>query len=92
MNAKERILKTLDHEEPDHVPSVELSIDNLRICKHYNVKYVFQGTGAAVKRLYDSFSGDEEKLSEFIIEQNKLQYLFLVVVLKLTFCDKRSII
>ena len=71
MNAKERILKTLDHEEPDRVPSVEFSIDNLRICKHYNVKYVFQGTGAAIKRLYDSFSGDEEKLSEFIIEQNK---------------------
>jgi len=29
MNARERILKALDHEEPNKVPSFEISIDNL---------------------------------------------------------------
>jgi hypothetical protein len=43
MNGKERILKSLRHEEPDRVPSFELSIDNLKICNHFQENYVFQG-------------------------------------------------
>ena len=43
MDAKERVIKTICHEEPDRVPSYESSIDNLRICKHYRVKYGLLG-------------------------------------------------
>jgi uroporphyrinogen decarboxylase len=49
MNAKQRVLKTLDHREPDRVPSFEGSIDNLRICEYYREKYGFQGIGQALK-------------------------------------------
>ncbi|MBN2151186.1 MAG: hypothetical protein JW839_07075 [Candidatus Lokiarchaeota archaeon] len=43
MDAKERIHKALDHEEPDRVPVSEGTIDNLKIVKHYGGEYVFQG-------------------------------------------------
>ncbi len=49
MNAKERIMKTLNHEEPDKVPAFEGSIDNLTICEHYGEKYGYQGIGKTLK-------------------------------------------
>ncbi len=38
MDARERVFKALNHEEPDRVPSTEGTIDNLSICKHFSVK------------------------------------------------------
>ena len=37
MDAKERVIKTICHEESDRVPSYESSIDNLSICKIFKV-------------------------------------------------------
>ncbi len=37
--ARERIIKTIEHEEPDFVPSFESSIDNSTVCKHFKVRY-----------------------------------------------------
>lgn len=51
MNAKERVLKTINHEEPDRVPSFEGSIDNLKICEYYGEKYAYQDIGKLFKTL-----------------------------------------
>ena len=67
MNARERILKTLDHEEPDKVPSFELSIDNLKICNHFGEEYVFQGIGKSFSDAYELFKGDTEQLTQTIL-------------------------
>ena len=67
MDARERILKALDHEEPDKVPSFELSIDNLRICKHFGEEYVFQGIVKSFSDTYDLYNGDTEKMTKTIL-------------------------
>ena len=51
MNAKERVLKTISHEEPDRVPSFEGSIDNLSIYNYYGEKYGYLGIGKAIQSL-----------------------------------------
>ncbi|MFX1274488.1 MAG: uroporphyrinogen decarboxylase family protein [Promethearchaeota archaeon] len=53
MDAQERILRTINHEEPDKVPWFELSIDNLKIVKHFGGKYELQGLGSALKLAYN---------------------------------------
>ena len=50
MNARERILKAINHEEPDRVPSFELSIDNFSICKHFGEEYVGIARNLYIKR------------------------------------------
>jgi len=52
MDAKERIIKTTNHEIPDKIPSFELSIDNLEICEHYDARYPFQGGCGGRKFFY----------------------------------------
>jgi uroporphyrinogen decarboxylase len=58
MNARDRVLKTLNHEEPDKVPSFELSIDNLMICKHYGLQYYLQDMSKSFKKTFDLCKGD----------------------------------
>ena len=66
MNANERILKALNHEEPDRVPIFEGSIDNLSICNHFGVKYSFQGAGSALKMAYYALFGSKKLLTKLI--------------------------
>ncbi len=66
MDAKERVLKAINHEEPDKVPSFEASIDNLSVCKHYGGKYVFQGAAAGLKLAYYLFLGNSKRLTKFL--------------------------
>ncbi len=66
MDAKERMLKTLNHEEPDRVPSIELSIDNLEVYKHYGSKYSFQGLDTGLKLMHYLFLGNEKLIAKFI--------------------------
>lgn len=66
MDAKERILKTINHEEPDKIPSFEASIDNMAICKHYGERYMMQGAGKALKRGYYLAWGNTKILTGFI--------------------------
>lgn len=67
MNARERVLTTLNHEEPDKVPSFEISIDNLPICNHFGEEYVFQGTVDAFSNTSDLVGGDSKKLTAAIL-------------------------
>ncbi|KKN39425.1 hypothetical protein LCGC14_0743510, partial [marine sediment metagenome] len=43
MNARERVIKAINHEEPDKVPSYEGSIDNLKILNHCDEHYGIDG-------------------------------------------------
>ncbi|MBA7516090.1 hypothetical protein ES705_08135 [subsurface metagenome] len=66
MNAQERILKTLNHEEPDRIPSFESSIDNLKIYDYYGEKYAFQGGASFQKTLYYFCFGSKKLLTKLI--------------------------
>lgn len=63
MNARERILKTINHEEPDRIPSFEAAIDNLSIWNYYKVNYPKQGIGKSFKRNYYLFFGSKKLLT-----------------------------
>lgn len=63
MDAKERIIKAINHEEADRVPSFEGSIDNLAVCEHYGVKYVFQGAAKGLKMMYYLSFGSNKLLT-----------------------------
>lgn len=66
MDAQERIIKTINHEEPDRVPSYDGSIDNLAICDHYGCKYPFQGAGGLLKVGYYAAFGSKKLLSVIV--------------------------
>jgi uroporphyrinogen decarboxylase len=68
MDARERILSAMDHKEPDKVPSFELSIDNLAICKHFGEEYVFQGLIESFKKTHALCKGDIQTLTDTILK------------------------
>ena len=53
MNAPERILKTIEHEEPDRVPAFESAFTNNTIIKHYGIN---PSGGRGYKNIYKFFS------------------------------------
>ncbi len=52
MDAQERIVKAINHEEPDRVPSFEDTIDNYRICEYYGEKYFLDNVERINKIFY----------------------------------------
>ncbi len=72
MNAKERILKVVNHEEADRVPSFEGTIDNLTIYNHFGLKYGYQGNGDLLRKTYDLMKGDTQLLKKFADKSNKV--------------------
>lgn len=68
MDAKERVLKTLNHEEPDRVPSFEMEIDNFDICNYFNEQYVYQGIIKSIKDTFDLYNGNTEELTKTILK------------------------
>ncbi|MEJ2296201.1 MAG: uroporphyrinogen decarboxylase family protein [Candidatus Lokiarchaeota archaeon] len=72
MDAKERILKTINHEEADYVPSFEITIDNLSIYNHFRLKYGYQGNGDLLKKTYDLMKGDTKLLKKLIEKTSKV--------------------
>lgn len=67
MNARERLKTALNHEEPDKVPSFELSIDNFNICKHFGEEYVFQGIVKSFSMTYDLCKEDVDQTTQTIL-------------------------
>lgn len=67
MNARDRIRKVLNFEEPDRVPSFEMSIDNLKICEYFNEEYVFQGLVKAFNETFDLCQGDTDLFTKTIL-------------------------
>jgi hypothetical protein len=66
LQARERILKTIEHEEPDHVPSFETSVDNLQVCKYYGVKYFIDEVVRMQKFCYNLCFMSGRLLSRFM--------------------------
>lgn len=74
-------MKALNHEEADRVPSTEGTVDNLAICKYYGEKYVFQGIGKSIKRLwYLNFKSDR-RLTKFLTKATQKKF-FIRMALK----------
>ncbi|MHA1803098.1 MAG: hypothetical protein ACTSU4_01030, partial [Promethearchaeota archaeon] len=67
MDAQKRVVMALNNEEPDRVPSFELSIDNLKICNHYGEDYVFQGLKKSFEETHELCRGDMEKTTSTIL-------------------------
>ncbi|MGM0468222.1 MAG: uroporphyrinogen decarboxylase family protein [Promethearchaeati archaeon] len=67
MDARERVLSAIEHKESDRIPSFELSIDNLSICKHFEEEYVFQGIVKSFQQTYKLCEGDPEALTKTIL-------------------------
>lgn len=72
MDAKERILKSMNHKEPDKVPSFEIAIDNLKVYEHFGLKYGYQGIGDLLAKTYDLVKGDTALLKRFIDKSSKV--------------------
>ena len=66
MDARERIVKTINHEEPDQVPSFEDTIDNLDICEHYGEKYFLHGVEKINKIFYYLSFGSTKLMSKIM--------------------------
>ncbi len=67
MNSRERLQKVLNFEEPDRVPSFEMSIDNFKVCEHFNEDYVFQGMTQTYSDTYDLYQGNTDSLTKTIL-------------------------
>ena len=72
MDAKERILKSMNHEEPDKVPSFEIAIDNLKVYEYYGLKYGYQGSGDLLAKTFDLLKGDTALLKKFVDKSSKV--------------------
>ena len=66
MDAQERIVKSINHEEPDRVPSFEDTIDNLDICEHYGEKYFLHGVDKINKIFYYLSFGSTKLMSKIM--------------------------
>ncbi|MHA2393892.1 MAG: uroporphyrinogen decarboxylase family protein [Promethearchaeota archaeon] len=64
MKARERIVKAINHEEPDRVPSYEGGIDNLKILKHYGEQYGIDGVAGIQEVFFNQSNGDEDVFNE----------------------------
>jgi uroporphyrinogen decarboxylase len=66
LQARERILNTIDHEEPDRVPSFETSVDNLQVCKYFGEKYFIDEVVRMQKFCYNLCFRNEKLLTRFM--------------------------
>lgn len=66
MNARERVVKAINHEEPDRIPSYEGSIDNLGILNYYGEKYGIDGLANLQKLMYYFAFGNNNLLNKLL--------------------------
>ena len=60
MDARERVIKAIKHEEPDRVPSCEGSIDNLKILNYYDEQYGIDGLATIQEMIFKQSSENLE--------------------------------
>ncbi|UCD00576.1 MAG: hypothetical protein JSV23_06710 [Promethearchaeota archaeon] len=66
MQARERIITTIEHEEPDRVPSFETSVDNLQVCEHFGEKYFIDEVVKMQSFCHNLCFRSEKLLSKFM--------------------------
>jgi uroporphyrinogen decarboxylase len=74
LQARERILKTIEHEEPDRVPSFETSVDNLQVCKYYGEKYFIDEVVKLQRFCYNICFRSNKLLSKFMNSMAKKDF------------------
>ncbi|MCP4764487.1 MAG: hypothetical protein GY870_22115, partial [archaeon] len=67
MDAIDRVLKAMEHEEPDRVPIYEALIDNRPIYNHFKEEYVYDGMIKSISDTYEICNGDTKELTKLII-------------------------
>ncbi|MBN2155330.1 MAG: hypothetical protein JW776_04755 [Candidatus Lokiarchaeota archaeon] len=80
MNALDRVHKTIDHEEPDRIPSFEASIDNIKICQYYGENYDMESTASMQKLLYNLCFGNARLMNRIIKRMEKSKYFTNMMV------------
>jgi len=80
MNAIERVTKTVNHEEPDRIPSFEISIDNIKIRKYYGENYGLEGAASSQKLLYNLTFGNVKVMNRIIKRFVNRDYLINLLV------------
>ena len=68
MDAIERVLKALEHEEPDKVPTYEALIDNPLIYEHFGEEYAYNGMNKSINDAYNVVNGDTEELTKLLLQ------------------------
>jgi len=63
MNAPERVLKAINHEEPDKVPAFETTITNTALEKHYRIS-----SGTNLAKVYSTLSKMGSKGIELLLK------------------------
>jgi tRNA 2-selenouridine synthase SelU len=66
LQARERILKTIEHEESDRVPSFETSVDNLQVCKYFGEKYFIDNVVKMQKFCFNLCFRSKKLLTKFM--------------------------
>jgi len=74
MDARERVLKTIDHEEPDRIPSFETSVDNVKVCEHYGEKYFINEVVKMQRFCYNLCFRSEKILNKFMHYMTKKDF------------------
>lgn len=75
MDAIERVRKTIEHEEPDRVPSFEWSIDNVEICQYYGENYHLETTVSMQEFLYNMVFGNIKSYNRIMKRKSRSFYL-----------------
>ena len=86
MKAVERVLKTINLEEPDRVPTFEAAIDNYYLHKHVGLKPSLEGGVKLQKNLYNLFLGSKKLLNKVmtkLVSGNTYAKIFVTDVTRL---------
>jgi uroporphyrinogen-III decarboxylase len=82
MDAKTRIRMTLDHEEPDRIPSYEAGIDNIKICSYYGENYFLESAVSMQNLLHNLLFGNLKLLNRIMKRDRNSNYTANLLVKK----------
>ncbi|MHA1112532.1 MAG: uroporphyrinogen decarboxylase family protein [Promethearchaeota archaeon] len=82
MDAITRIRKTIEHEEPDRIPSFEAGIDNIKICKYYGEDYFLESAISMQNFLHNLLFGNLKLLNRVLSRAGNSKYAAKIAVKK----------
>jgi len=74
MDAIDRVMKSLNHEEPDRVPSYEIEVDNYDVCNHFGEEYIYEGLVKWIVDAYEIVKGDTDALTNTMLRATQTRY------------------
>ena len=82
MDAKTRIRKTLEHEEPDRIPSFEAGIDNVKICNYFGEDYFLESAFSMQNLLHNLLFGNLKLINRVMSKAGNSNYASKLIVQK----------